>query len=181
MSSPVITPNSAILRGKQTQLFSAGIQSVDWTVTRGTLSSAHGTQTTYTAPNRTGTYVLTANNGVDPVTQATIKVTGVFPLPLTWEYDEEADKKVLLWQPQIGPWQANIKRGQKRKINLQCGPRPASQYPELDQFWDDHYGREDFILVHPDRGVEITVRADSMQKVTWKHGLFRFSAVVVEV
>lgn len=168
------------MRGKQTQLFTAN-QSVNWSVTGGSLSAASGASTIYTAPNSTRSYVLSANNGVNPVTQVPIAVMAVFPLPLTWEYEEEADKEVLIWVPQDGPWQANIKRGQKRKINLQCGPRPASQYPELDAFWNDHYGRADFILMHPDRNVELTVRCDSKQKVSWKLGLFRWSAVVVEV
>lgn len=181
MPAPIVTPNSAILRGKQTQVFTTNpLQVVDWSVTGGSLSAASGNSTTYTAPNKTGTYILSADNNVDPPTEVTITVMGVFPLPLVWEYEDEADKKVLIWVPQQGPWQGNIKREQKRKVNLQCH-RPAYQYPELDQFWKDHYGREDFILVHPDMGVDLIVRADSGQKVVWKDGMFRFSAVVIEV
>ncbi len=170
------------MRGKQTQVFTAN-QSVNWTVTGGTLSAASGASTTYTAPNRTGTYVLSASNGgngADPATLVTITVTGVFPLPLVWDYDGESGMKVLIWVPQQGPWQGNIKRGMKEKINIQGGPRPAPEFPELKQFWADHYGREDFIIVHPDLGVDLTVRADSDLKWSWHFGLFKWSAVIVE-
>jgi hypothetical protein len=179
MASPVVNPNSASLRGKQTQVFTAN-QSVNWSVTGGTLSAASGASTTYTAPNRTGTYVLSASNGVDPATQVTITVIGIFPLPLRWDYDEEREKKVLIWMPQDGPWQSNVKRGTKSKIDLK-GKRPSNQFSELDQFWDAHHGRANFILKHPDRGLEITVRCDSLLSVTWSVGMFSFSGVVREV
>jgi hypothetical protein len=180
MASPVVNPNSASMRGKQTQVFTAN-QSVNWSVTRGTLSTASGASTTYTAPNREGTYVLTADNGVDVPTLVTITVEAEFPFPLKWDYDEDREKKVLIWEPQDGPWQSNVKRGTKSKIDLKGGPRPASEFPELDEFWDEHHGRANFILKHPDRGIEIKVRADSLLKITWKYGLFTWSGVVREV
>lgn len=180
MASPIVTPNSVTLRGKQTQLFTAN-QSVNWSVTGGTLSAASGASTTYTAPNRTGTYVLSANNGVNPATQVTITVTAVFLNKwLIWDLGDERGKKVLIWEPQQGPWQSNVKRGTKSKIDLK-GKRPGYEYAELDQFWDDHYGRASFILLHPGRGVELTVRCDSDLKVQWVLGFFLWSGVVREV
>jgi hypothetical protein len=169
------------MRGKQQQVFTAN-QSVNWSVTRGTLSAASGASTTYTAPNRTGTYVLTASNGVDPPAQVTITVTGVFPYPPSWEYGGDVDKKVLIWEPQDGDWQANIKRGKKRTVDLAGEKRLAAQYQEIETFWDEHHGRENFILKHPDLNIELTARFDSKLKDTWSiGGLAGWSVVVKEV
>lgn len=181
MPAPIVTPNSDIMRGKETQVFNAD-QAVDWSVTGGTLSSASGVSTTYTAPNRTGTYILSADNGVDPPTEVTITVTGVFPYPPSWDYSGDVDKKLFIWEPIQGPWQSNIKRGKKRTIDLTAEKRPKAEYQEVEQFWDEHYGREDFILVHPDLEVELTVRLDAKLKDTW-HGvnLVSWSTVVKEV
>ncbi|MBD0372784.1 MAG: hypothetical protein ICV60_18210 [Pyrinomonadaceae bacterium] len=152
-------------------------------MTRGTLSAASGASTTYTAPNRTGTYVLTATNGVDPPTYVTITVTGVFPYPPSWEYEGEADKNVLIWTPQVGPWQGNIKRGSKRKVDLVANLRPREEYEEVFQFWDEHYGREDLILPHPDLDLELTGRIDAKLKDKWHLGgnLVSWSTVFQEV
>jgi hypothetical protein len=168
------------MRGKQTQVFTAN-QSVNWSVTGGTLSTASGASTTYTAPNRTGTYVLSASNGVDAPTQVTITVTGVFPYPPSWEYGGKVDKKVLIWEPQDGPWQSNVKRGKKRQIDLTANRRPKDEYEEVEQFWDDHHGRANFILPHPDLDIELSVRIDSELKDTWWFGLANWSMVVKEV
>jgi hypothetical protein len=125
--------------------------------------------------------VLSASNGIDPATQITITVTAVFPAKyLKWDFDDERDKKVLIWEPINGPAQSNIKRGTKSKIDLN-GKRPGYEYTELDQFWDDHYGRANFILMHPGRGIEITVRIDSKLQVKWVLGFFIWSGVVREV
>lgn len=168
------------MRGKQTQVFNAD-QSVNWSVTGGTLSAASGNSTTYTAPNREGTYVLSASNGVDPPTLVTITVEAVFPFAPSWEYGGKVDKKVLIWTPQVGPWQGQIKRGKKRQIDLVANRRKKAEYEELEQFWDDHHGRSDFTLPHPDLGIEIRVRFDSELKDTWWFGLCNWSVVVVEV
>ncbi|MFN7949430.1 MAG: hypothetical protein U0Z53_29005 [Blastocatellia bacterium] len=150
MSVPVITPSGPLsLRGKQTVSFTSSVP-VNWSASGGEFTSTAGTATTWTAPNQTGAWAVTATaQSGGQTTTVTATVTGVLPFAPDYQTQHSADKKVLTFEAEDGSLQVRIKRGRRRESELKFTGRPMDEYMEMDAFWDWHYPDREFWYTEP--------------------------------
>lgn len=155
MSAPVITPAGPLaLHGKAAQHLTSD-QDVTWTKSGGTFSGTAARAVDWTAPNKTGSYTVTATNGSAQATTVTITVTGVVPFYPDWDFEPVQGKKVLLFESDNGSRQTRTK-GSKSTFPFVRNTAKKSEHDEMKQFWDDHY---------PGKKVYFTVPGES--EVLW--------------
>ena len=179
MSQPIVTPDSAVMRGQRTQVFTAD-QLVTWTASAGTISAGG----LYTAPNVTGTYTVTARNAANETRSVTISVTAAIYRVPSYTYPVSEDKKVLRFEPESGPEQTRTKRGHKRRVEFNANDRQKAEVLEMRALWRAHYGiaGKYVYFTDPDLGEEALYKIDSLWKSERvRPNLYNYSFVLQEV
>ena len=125
------------MRGKQTQGFTATNGVTNWTASDGTLSDADADSVTWEAPNKSGTFTVTATNGsgADIVTITVIAIVAYDP---NWDLEGEDNKKVLVFEPDEGDRQTNTK-ADNNKFDFIARSRKDNEFVEMRTFWNDNY------------------------------------------
>lgn len=133
MSVPVITPASAVLRGKQTQLFTAD-QSVVWSAGVGAISAGG----LYTAPNWTTADTVTAAAGAEQG-HAPVAVTGVLGYDPDNGSEGETRRNVRASEG------VHLRRWTQRRspalrfLKLNFTNRPTTEFDDVYGLWDHCY------------------------------------------
>lgn len=181
MAVPVITPGGPLTkRGKEVQVFTATGVVVSWTTSGGTLSATGPAGATWTAPNKSGTYTVTATNA-DGEDVVTITVTGIVPFVPSRPLEVETKKKVLLFEPEIGDRQTSTKGAKKKTWQFTTANRRKVEFLELETFWDDNYPGGKVYFTHPYTSVESLYWIDSNLKEQWAfNNLVAYSFVLTE-
>jgi len=151
MPSPIITPAGPLLReGKTLTNFLANM-AVTWATTGGSLAVIDPTHANWTAPNATGVWQVSGDNGPDPETVVSITVRAI--LPNYWDYKNpvHAKKNVLIWRPIHGPSQSRGFGDNKPIHDWELGNDDSSyeNYLEMKAFWDYHYPGKLFDMIDP--------------------------------
>lgn len=181
MPVPVLTPAGPLAkRGLQSQAFTATNGVDSWVASGGTLSGTGAAAATWTAPNVTGIYTVTATNASGS-TIVTITVIAVFLWVPSYTYPVKRKKKVLLFQPESGPRQTITKQGKKLTFEVGANNRPAAERAAVEAFWDAHYPNKQFYFSHPNTAVEGTYVIDSDMNEEWSRvALTAWSMVLQE-
>ena len=149
MPAPVITPAGPLAkRGKDVQAFTATNGVTSWATSGGTLSGTGAAGATWTAPNVGGIYTVTATNASGS-TQVTITVTGVVPFMPSWEFEPEDDKKVLVFDPDVGDRQTRTK-GTKSTFPFVRNNCQKAELDEMRAFHAAHYPGKKVYFQPPD-------------------------------
>lgn len=120
----------------------------DWVVDGGVLTNETANGVTWTYPNRSGIWHLTAQSASGPTI---VQVTIVAVLPRFWDRQtpKQAKKNVLMFEPYDGPDQSITKGG--RRLFWECGHSDVDedQFNELFDFWDWHHPGKEFWVDDP--------------------------------
>lgn len=171
MSAPILTPAGPLARdGKSLTALSAD-QAVTWTTNGGTLSSVTSTTATWTAPNETGTWTITATNGSAQATNVLVAVRAVIPNYWIWKTAIHAKKPILIFRPIFGPSQSrgfgdNSAVHDWELVNDDCS---YEHFIEMRSFWDYHYPGKQFDLIDPVLNERRTYEADSDLDFSYNH------------
>jgi hypothetical protein len=181
MPVPVITPAGPLTkRGKDVQVFTATNGVDSWSTSGGTLSGTSSSGATWTAPNKSGTFTVTATNASGS-TIVTITVTAVVPVVPSKGFEVETKKKVLLFEPDDGDRQTRTKGAKKKTWQFTTGNRKKSEFLELETFWNDNYPGGKVYFTHPYTSVESLYWIDSNLKEQWAFlNLVSYSFVLTE-
>jgi hypothetical protein len=106
MPSPIITPAGPLTRDGKTLTNFSSDQSVTWATSGGTLSNIAATSVTWEAPNKSGLWTLSGDNGPDPPTVVNITVQALLPPYWAWRQPVAAEKAALIFRPIYGPSQS---------------------------------------------------------------------------
>jgi hypothetical protein len=138
MAAPVITPAGPLAdHGKDAEHFVSD-QDVTWTKSGGTFANTAARSIDWTAPNVTGTYMVTAENAGHETTTVTITVQAeIFAVP-SRGYEPVNDRKMLTFEPDVGAPQVRSK-GDKSQFPFVKNNAKADEGKEMLALWEAHY------------------------------------------
>lgn len=167
-------------RGLESEAFTATNGVDGWSASGGTLSNQSSSGATWTAPNVSGTYTVTATNGSGSDV-VTITVAAVVPFVPSKGFEIETKKKVLLFEPDVGDRQTRTKGTKKKTWQFTTANRKKSEFLALETFWNDNYPGKKVYFTHPYTGVESLYWIDSNLKEQWAFlNLVSYSFVLTE-
>jgi hypothetical protein len=138
MAVPVITPGGPLAkRGKAVQALTATGGVTSWTTSGGALSGTGPAGATWTAPNISETYTVTATNA-DGSDVLTIVVIAVVPFVPDWDFEGEEGKRFLVYKPDVGQRQSVI-LGDEDTFPFIRNTAQKAEYDEMRKFWRDNY------------------------------------------
>jgi hypothetical protein len=124
-------------------------QPVTWEASGGTFSNVASDSVTWTAPNTSGTYTLSATNEDDETRTITLTVEAVIPVLWDWRKPVKKKKKVLVFEPEEGEDQTREKGGARRFYEIGAEDSSREDFEEMEAFWDAHHPNKKFIFDDP--------------------------------
>lgn len=152
MASPIITPAGPLARDGKTLTSFLANMAVTWATTNGTLVTVDPTHANWTAPNQTGVWQVSGDNGPDPETIVSITVKGILPNYWTFKDPVHAKKEVQIWRPISGPSQSRSFGDPTKAIHdweLSDDDSSYENFLEMKAFWLYHYPGRQFDMVDP--------------------------------
>ncbi len=161
MSAPIITATQTVYRFKTLPLPSyAANQAVTWTASDGTITAGG----VYSPPNRSGSYIVTAINGANEVSNTTLTVNATFPFEPNWQYKRKKKEPVLLSVAEDERTVVVRYKGLPVKSwVLGFKGRTQTEENSFDSFRDYHRLDKQFYYEDKEKALLLLVRFDMME------------------
>ena len=151
MPVPIITPAGPLLRDGMTTTHFVSDQAVTWATTGGVLFNTVFNATDWTAPNKSGIWYVSGDNGPDAPGIVTVNVKALFPAYWQYRIPIKATKPVLAFKPTYGPTQTRTYGPGALQLDWELGNDDNSwaEFMEVRDFWAYHYPGKVFDLIDP--------------------------------
>jgi hypothetical protein len=151
MPAPIINPAGPLTRdGKSVTNFLSD-QAVVWAATGGALSNVLAQSVTWVAPNATGLWTVSGDNGPDAPTGVLVTVRAVIPNYWSFKNPVRARKEVQVFRPKYGPTQTRgFGLGELiHDWELSNPNNEVERFKELKAFYGYHHPGKLFDLIDP--------------------------------
>lgn len=151
MPVPIISPAGPLTKDGKTLTNFTADQAVTWATTGGLLSNITSTSVTWEAPNKTGLWQLSGDNGPDAPGIVNITVRALLPVLWSMGNPITAHKEILYWRPTEGPSQSRTFGSGKhiRDWELSNDDNSYLEFLEIKDFHLFHFPGMVFDLYDP--------------------------------